>query len=79
MGNNEITPLLPDSLLGEFMKANESRISETSFEGVNTHAFSFSDVVHACIAGTAVRTADVLNEHNINYTICQELTRVASA
>ena len=29
MGNNETTPLLPDSLLGEFTKASESRINET--------------------------------------------------
>ena len=30
MVNNETTPLRPDSLLGEFMKAIESQISETS-------------------------------------------------
>ena len=30
MGNNETTYSGPDSLLGEFTKANESRISETS-------------------------------------------------
>ena len=30
MGNNETTPLLPDSLLGRFTKPSESRISETT-------------------------------------------------
>ena len=30
VGNNETTPLRPDSLLGEFTKASESRISETT-------------------------------------------------
>ncbi|KAI0213429.1 hypothetical protein LSAT2_001545 [Lamellibrachia satsuma] len=30
VGNNETTPLRPDSLLGEFKKASESRISETT-------------------------------------------------
>ena len=29
MGNNETTPLRPDSLLGKFMKASESKISKT--------------------------------------------------
>ena len=30
VGNNETTLLWPDSLLGEFTKASESRISETT-------------------------------------------------
>ena len=30
VGNNETMSLRPDSLLGEFMKASESRISETA-------------------------------------------------
>ena len=30
VGNNETTPLRPDSLLGEFTKASQSRLSETS-------------------------------------------------
>ena len=30
MGNNETTYLRPDSLLGEFTKASDSRISETT-------------------------------------------------
>ena len=33
MGNNETTPLRPDSLLSESTKANESRIRETSGSG----------------------------------------------
>ena len=32
MGNKQNTPLRPDSLLGEFTKASESRISGTSIE-----------------------------------------------
>ena len=34
MGNNETTPLLPDSLLGRFTKPSESRISETTSRDV---------------------------------------------
>ena len=30
MGNNETTPLRPDSLLGKFTKPSESRVTETT-------------------------------------------------
>ena len=33
VGNNETTPLRSDSLLGEFTKPSESRISETTARG----------------------------------------------
>ena len=32
VGNNKTTPLLPDSLLGEFTKASESWISDTTHQ-----------------------------------------------
>ena len=42
MGNNETTPSEPDSLLGEFTKARESRISETtSNTDNNNHSLAF--------------------------------------
>ena len=33
MGNDDTTPLRPDSLLGEFTKASKCRISETMDQG----------------------------------------------
>ena len=44
VGNNETTPLRPESLLCEITKASKSRISETSYDVLPN---SYSLVTHA--------------------------------
>ena len=50
VGNNETTSLRPDSVLGEFTKASESRTSETTFAANSTSYWSdgcLSRIVHS--------------------------------
>ena len=49
VGSNETTPPRADSILGEFMKANESQISETTalpaYVSIK-HNFAFTNKIH---------------------------------
>ena len=58
VGNNETTPLLPDSLLGEFTKPSESQISKSNLwrvlgrlalDGIALMLLKFLSITATCL------------------------------
>ena len=67
MGKNEITPLLPDSLLGRFTKPCESRISETTSRDVMFTGTPYGCAIITDGATSGVRPTFIYRHNSSGY------------